>query len=78
MPLFKGSHRLLHIHQNVPGVLAKLNNIFARYNVNITGQYLATNDQVGYVIMDVAKSYSDGFVQEIKDMTETIKFRMLY
>ena len=78
LPLFKGSHRLLHIHQNVPGVLAKLNNIFARYNVNITGQYLATNDQVGYVIMDVAMSYADGFVQEIKDMTETIKFRMLY
>ncbi len=78
LPLLKGSHRLLHVHQNVPGVLAKLNNIFARFEVNITGQYLGTNDQVGYVIMDVAKSYVDGFVQEIKDLEETIKFRMLY
>ncbi|AXE20771.1 phosphoglycerate dehydrogenase [Runella rosea] len=78
LPLLKGSHRLLHVHRNVPGILAKLNNIFARYNVNITGQYLKTNDQIGYVIMDVERSYVDGFVQEIKDMEETIKFRMLY
>ncbi len=78
LPLLKGSHRLLHVHRNVPGVLAKLNNIFARYHVNIIGQYLSTNDQVGYVIMDVAKSYDDGFVQQIKDLEETIKFRLLY
>jgi D-3-phosphoglycerate dehydrogenase / 2-oxoglutarate reductase len=78
LPLLKGSHRLLHVHRNVPGILAKLNNIFARYNVNITGQYLKTNDQIGYVIMDVERSYVDGFVEEIKEMEETIKFRMLY
>ncbi|MFN8346874.1 MAG: phosphoglycerate dehydrogenase [Spirosomataceae bacterium] len=78
LPLLKGSHRLLHVHRNVPGILAKLNAIFARYNVNITGQYLKTNDQIGYVIMDVELSYTDGFVEEIKQMEETIKFRMLY
>jgi D-3-phosphoglycerate dehydrogenase len=78
LPLLKGSHRLLHVHRNVPGILAKLNAIFARYNVNITGQYLKTNDQIGYVIMDVEISYTDGFVEEIKEMEETIKFRMLY
>jgi D-3-phosphoglycerate dehydrogenase len=78
LPLLKGSHRLLHVHRNVPGILAKLNAIFARYHVNITGQYLKTNDQIGYVIMDVEISYTDGFVEEIKDMEETIKFRMLY
>ena len=78
LPLLKGSHRLLHVHRNVPGILAKLNNIFARYNVNITGQYLKTNEQIGYVIMDVARSYAEGFIQEIKEMEETIKFRMLY
>jgi D-3-phosphoglycerate dehydrogenase / 2-oxoglutarate reductase len=78
LPLLRGSHRLLHAHRNVPGMLAKLNNIFARYNVNITGQYLKTNEEIGYVIMDVERSYIDGFVQEIKDMEETIKFRMLY
>ncbi len=78
LPLLSGSHRLLHVHQNVPGILAKLNNIFARYNVNITGQYLKTTEDVGYVIMDVAKTYDIGFVQEIKEMEATIKFRMLY
>ena len=78
LPLLRGSHRLLHAHRNVPGILAKLNNIFARYNVNITGQYLKTNEEIGYVIMDVERSYTDGFVQEIKEMEETIKFRMLY
>ena len=78
LPLLRGSHRLLHAHRNVPGILAKLNNIFARYNVNITGQYLKTNEEIGYVIMDVERSYTDGFVQEIKEMEESIKFRMLY
>ncbi len=78
LPLLKGSHRLLHVHRNVPGILAKLNAIFARYHVNITGQYLKTNDQIGYVIMDVEISYTHGFVEEIKEMEETIKFRMLY
>ncbi len=78
LPLLKGSHRLLHIHKNVPGILAKLNNIFAKYNVNITGQYLKTNEQIGYVIMDVERSYEDGFIDEIKNVEETIKFRMLY
>ncbi len=78
LPLLTGSHRLLHVHHNVPGILAKVNSIFARYNVNITGQYLKTNDEVGYVIMDVAKTYDIGFVQEIKEMEATIKFRMLY
>lgn len=78
LPLLKGSHRLLHIHTNVPGILAKLNNIFAKYNVNITGQYLKTNEQIGYVIMDVERSYEDGFIDEIKNVEETIKFRMLY
>jgi D-3-phosphoglycerate dehydrogenase / 2-oxoglutarate reductase len=78
LPLLKGSHRLLHVHKNVPGILAKLNNIFARYNVNITGQYLKTNDEIGYVIMDVERKYVEGFVDKIKEMDETIKFRMLY
>jgi D-3-phosphoglycerate dehydrogenase / 2-oxoglutarate reductase len=78
LPLLSESHRLLHIHRNQPGILAKLNSIFARYEVNIVGQYLKTNEQIGYVIMDVSQHYVDGFVQEIKDIEETIRFRMLY
>lgn len=78
LPLLKDSHRLLHIHKNVPGILAKINNIFAKHSININGQYLKTNEKIGYVIMDIDKGYTDEFVQEIKDIEETIRFRMLY
>jgi D-3-phosphoglycerate dehydrogenase / 2-oxoglutarate reductase len=78
LPLLVDSHRLLHIHKNVPGILAKINNIFAKHHINIIGQYLKTNEKIGYVIMDISKGYTDEFVQEIKDIEETIRFRMLY
>lgn len=78
LPLLVDSHRLLHIHKNVPGILAKINNIFAKHEINIIGQYLKTNEKIGYVIMDISKGYTDEFVQEIKDIDETIRFRMLY
>lgn len=78
LPLLQDSHRLLHIHKNVPGILAKINTIFAKHQINITGQYLKTNEQIGYVIMDIDKGYSDEFLQELKNIEETIKFRMLY
>lgn len=78
LPLLQNSHRLLHVHKNVPGILAKLNNIFAKHNINITGQYLKTDETLGYVIVDIEKSYSREFVQDIKAIDETIKFRMLF
>jgi D-3-phosphoglycerate dehydrogenase len=78
LPKLKDSHRLLHIHANVPGVLAKLNNIFAKNNINITGQYLKTNEKIGYVIVDIAKNYTEEFIQELKEVEGTIRFRMLY
>ncbi len=78
LPLLKNSHRLLHIHANVPGILARMNTIFAKYHINIHGQYLKTNEQIGYVITDVAKEYADEVVQELKDIDNTIKFRLLY
>lgn len=78
LPLLQNSHRLLHVHQNKPGILAKLNTIFAKHNINITGQYLKTDEDLGYVIVDIEKSYSREFVQDIKAIEETIKFRMLF
>ena len=78
LPLLKGAHRLLHIHANVPGILAKMNTIFAKYHINIHGQYLKTNEQIGYVITDVAKEYADEVVEELKGIDNTIKFRLLY
>ena len=78
LPPLENAHRLLHIHQNVPGILAKINNIFAKYNVNIKGQYLKTTNEIGYVITDIAKLYADEIVAELKEIDNTIKFRMLY
>lgn len=78
LPAFSNAHRILHIHKNVPGILAKINNIFAEHNVNIEAQYLKTNEQIGYVITDIAKDYSDDIIEALKAIPNTIKFRMLY
>ena len=78
LPLLKESHRLLHIHANMPGILAKMNTIFAQYHINIRGQYLKTNETIGYVITDIAKDYADDVVSELKNIDNTIKFRLLY
>jgi D-3-phosphoglycerate dehydrogenase len=78
LPPLENAHRLLHIHHNVPGILAQINNVFAKYHVNIIGQYLKTTEQTGYVITDVAKEYAEDIVNELKLIDNTIKFRMLY
>ena len=78
LPPLENAHRLLHIHQNVPGILAQINNVFAKYKVNIIGQYLKTTEKTGYVITDVTKEYADEIVKELKVIDHTIKFRMLY
>ncbi|MBC8153363.1 MAG: phosphoglycerate dehydrogenase, partial [Bacteroidetes bacterium] len=78
LPLLHDSHRLLHIHENVPGILAKINNIFATYHINIRGQYLKTDGNIGYVITDIAKNYADEVIGELKNIDKTIKFRLLY
>ncbi len=74
----KNSHRLLHLHQNVPGILAQINNILAEHKININGQYLKTNDQIGYVITDVDKKYDQKVLSELKTIPNTIRFRILY
>lgn len=78
LPPFKGSHRLLHIHQNIPGILAKINAVFATHEVNIQSQYLKTTDNIGYVITDVETDYNDSIIEAIRNIEGTIKFRILY
>jgi D-3-phosphoglycerate dehydrogenase / 2-oxoglutarate reductase len=78
LPILDNAHRLLHVHENVPGILAKINTIFAAHGVNIHGQYLKTTDKIGYVITDISKEYSKEMVEELKNINNTIKFRMLY
>ncbi len=78
LPILDDAHRLLHVHENVPGILAKINVIFANHGVNIHGQYLKTTEKIGYVITDISKEYSIEMIEELKDISNTIKFRMLY
>ncbi|WP_019989131.1 phosphoglycerate dehydrogenase [Rudanella lutea] len=78
LPLLKESHRLLHIHRNVPGILSQLNQIFAKHHINIKGQYLKTDEHIGYVITDIAKEYDEDVVAELRNVENTIKFRLLY
>jgi D-3-phosphoglycerate dehydrogenase / 2-oxoglutarate reductase len=78
LPEFNDAHRLLHIHHNVPGILAKINAVFAKYEVNIHAQYLKTNDRIGYVITDVASGYDQEIINEIKNIEGSIRFRSIY
>jgi len=72
------AHRFLHIHENVPGIMASINEVFAEYNMNITDQYLSTDEKVGYVITDLDKDYSPKVIKKLKEIEGTIKFRVLY
>ncbi len=78
LPTQEGTHRILHIHNNVPGVLSEINTQLSKHKVNILGQYLKTNDQIGYVVLDVDQSLSGKAVQLLKAVKETIKVRIVY
>ncbi len=78
LPMQEGTHRILHIHKNVPGVLSQINTQLSKHNINIVGQYLKTNDQIGYVVLDVDRSLSKKAVELLKEVKETIKVRMVY
>jgi D-3-phosphoglycerate dehydrogenase len=78
LPPQEGSHRILHIHRNVPGVLSAINTQLSKHNINIVGQYLKTNEEIGYVVLDVDKKLSTQALGLLKEVKETIKVRMLY
>jgi len=78
LPQQTGTHRILHIHKNVPGVLSEINTQLSRHNINILAQYLKTNDDIGYVVLDVDKRLSAQAFQLLKEVRNTIKARLLY
>ena len=78
LPRQVNAHRFLHIHKNVPGIMAKINKILAKYDLNITGQYLSTDPKVGYVITDLDKEYNKEVLDKLRNVEGTIKFRVLY
>ena len=71
------SHRLLHIHRNVPGVLSEINGIFAKNNVNVLTQYLRTNEVIGYVLADVDAHYKDALFRDLLNVEHTIRVRII-
>lgn len=72
-----GSHRLAHLHENTPGVLAAVNVLLAEHNVNIEGQVLATRDHLGYLLTDVGTDYAPDVVQALNRMPQTVSLRVL-
>lgn len=74
----KGAHRFLHLHANQPGVLANLNKVLAEYGLNVSAQHLKTNENLGYVIIDVDQGYPKEAVDLLRKVDGTVKFRTLY
>ena len=78
LPPVDGAHRILHIHNNVPGVLSAINTVMSKNKINIVGQYLKTNDEIGYVVLDVDSKLSKQAIDLLRDVKETIRVRLLY
>lgn len=74
----KNKQRFLHIHKNMPGLLKDINYVFTEKGINIASQYLQTDADIGYVIIDTESHLSDVILQELKDIPHTIRARMLY
>lgn len=78
LPKQNKAHRFLHIHKNVPGIMAKINKVLAEFELNISSQYLSTDSDVGYVITDLDKEYNKDVIKALRKVENTIKFRVLY
>ena len=78
MPIHADGHRILHVHHNVPGILRQINMILAEENINVLGQYLATNQDIGYVVLDIAKDVSQHALKIMKTIEGTIRARVLF
>jgi len=78
LPPQAATHRILHIHENIPGVLGEINSRLSMKGINILGQYLKTNDEIGYVILDIDTGLSKEAFEILREVRGTIKTRMVY
>lgn len=78
LPEFPSAHRIMHIHENVKGIMAHINNILSEFDINIVGQYLKTNEDLGYVITDIENLHNRDLEKKLKEIPNTIKYRILY
>jgi len=78
LPEHAGSHRLLHVHHNVPGVMGEINRVFSDNKLNIVAQFLQTNEAIGYVVIDIEAEYSDLALARLSGIEGTIRCRVLF
>ncbi|WP_167468606.1 phosphoglycerate dehydrogenase [Idiomarina ramblicola] len=78
LPTHATAQRLLHIHKNQPGMLNAINRIISDNEINVAGQYLQTDESVGYVVMDIDSDNGANILQQLKDITGTIRTRRLF
>ena len=78
LPEHAGSHRLLHIHHNIPGVMSAINSVFSDNKINVSAQFLQTNDTVGYVVIDIDAEYSELALKKLAAIEGTIRSRVLF
>ena len=77
LPQAPGTFRLLHIHHNVPGVMATINGVFAEHKVNVEAQLLGTRGEYGYVVTDIAAAFTDEMLEQLNRLPETVRLRLL-
>ena len=78
LPTHEGNHRILHVHHNIPGILSRITQIYSDQGINITGQYLQTNEKVGYVVTDLEAQHSREAIAKLREIEGTIRCRVLY
>ncbi|MGO1233007.1 MAG: phosphoglycerate dehydrogenase [Marinobacter sp.] len=78
LPSHPNQHRLLHIHENIPGVMSEMNQVFSENEINVCGQYLQTKEDIGYVVVDVDKSYGELALEKLSQVKGTIRCRVLF
>lgn len=78
LPRLRQAHRLLHIHENIPGIMAQINNVYAENDINIISQFLMTRGEIGYAVTDIHTAYDKNVLKQLKQIDNTIKFRILY
>lgn len=78
LPSQSNIHRILHVHQNIPGVMSEINKVFSDNNINVRGQYLQTNEKVGYVVIDLDAKSSELAQEKLQQVKGTIRCRVLF
>ena len=78
LPEHEGKHRLLHVHQNIPGIMSAINQVFSDSSVNVSGQYLQTMGDTGYVVIDIESDYSNNLISQLSAIEGTLRTRVLF